>query len=149
MATTISNSTATPATTSKRVDYISALKAGSGLNTTEIVDTLVDAEVIPRQTKINEQVEERNVSISSLGQIKNDFTTFDTNLAILESQDAIIAASSSTAITVTPDNTTALKPFTHNMTVSALATPHTLSFPGYTTANAVFDSTAGATPLQK
>ena len=58
MATTISDSTTSAATTPKRVDYISVLNAGSGLNTTEIVDTLVDAEIIPRQTKINEQVEE-------------------------------------------------------------------------------------------
>ncbi len=144
MATSIPDSTTTAAATPKRVDYISALNAGSGLNTKEIVDTLVDAEVIPRQSKINEQVEERNVSISSLGQVKSDFTNFDTNLAILESQDAIIAASSSTAITVTPESTTALKPFVHNMTVSALAKPHTLSFSGYTTASAVFRGVTAA-----
>ena len=149
MATTISDSTTSAATTPKRVDYISVLNAGSGLNTTEIVDTLVDAEIIPRQTKINEQVEERNVSISSLGQVKSDFTTFDTNLAILENQDAILTASSSTAITITPNSTTALEPFVHNMTVSTLATSHTLSFPGYTTASAVFDGTSGANAVAK
>ena len=144
MATTISDSSTATATTPKRVDYISALNAGSGLNTTEIVDTLVDAEILPRRTKINEQVEEKNVSISSFGQVKGDFTTFDTNLAILEGQDAIIAASSSTAITVTPESTTALQPFVHNMTVSALATPHTLSFPGYTSTSAVFRGATSA-----
>lgn len=115
MATTISNSTATATatttTTPQRVDYISALNAGSGLNTTQIVDTLVNAEIVPRQTKINEQVEEKNVSISSLGQVKNDFTNFDTNLALLADQNALIAASSSYAVEVTPDNTNALVPF--------------------------------------
>ena len=141
MATTISDSstTAAPPATQK-VDYISALNAGSGLNTTQIVDTLVDAEVLPKQNKINAQVAEKNVSISSLGQVKSNFTTFDTNLAILADQNAIITASSSTAITVTPDSTTSLKPFVHNMTVSTLAKSHTLSLPGYTTANAVYDS---------
>ena len=60
MATTISDSstTASPPATQK-VDYISALNAGSGLNTTQIVDTLVDAEVLPKQNKINEQVAEK------------------------------------------------------------------------------------------
>ena len=148
MATTISDSstTAAPPTTQK-VDYISALNAGSGLNTTQIVDTLVDAEVLPKQNKINDQVAEKNVSISSLGQVKSNFTTFDTNLAILADQNAIITASSSTAITVTPDSTTSLKPFVHNMTVSTLAKSHTLSLPGYTTANAVYDSSGTADTL--
>ena len=148
MATTISDSatTAAPPATQK-VDYISALNAGSGLNTTQIVDTLVDAEVLPKQNKINDQVAEKNVSISSLGQVKSNFTTFDTNLAILADQNAIITASSSTAITVTPDSTTSLKPFVHNMTVSTLAKSHTLSLPGYTTANAVFDSSGTADTL--
>ena len=148
MATTISDSsttTAPPAT--QKVDYISALNAGSGLNTTQIVDTLVDAEVLPKQNKINDQVAEKNVSISSLGQVKSNFTTFDTNLAILADQNAIITASSSTAITVTPDSTTSLKPFVHNMTVSTLAKSHTLSLPGYTTANAVYDSSGTADTL--
>ena len=148
MATTISDSstTAAPPATQK-VDYISALNAGSGLNTTQIVDTLVDAEVLPKQNKINDQVAEKNVSISSLGQVKSNFTTFDTNLAILADQNAIITASSSTAITVTPDSTTSLKPFVHNMTVSTLAKSHTLSLPGYTTANAVYDSSGNTDTL--
>ena len=148
MATTISDSstTAAPPATQK-VDYISALNAGSGLNTTQIVDTLVNAEVLPKQNKINDQVAEKNVSVSSLGQVKSNFTTFDTNLAILADQNAIITASSSTAITVTPDSTTSLKPFVHNMTVSTLASSHTLSLPGYTTANAVYDSTGNTDTL--
>ena len=144
MATTVTDSATTAVPAAKRVDYISALNAGSGLNTTEIVDTLVDAEVLPKQNKINQQVAEKNVSISSLGQVKSDFTSFDTNLGILESQDAIITASSSTAITVIPESTTVLKPFVHNMTITTLAKSHTIAVSGsaasapYTTANAVY-----------
>ena len=146
MASTVTES-ATTAVPKQRVDYISALNAGSGLNTTQIVDTLVDAEVLPKQNKINQQVEEKNVSISGLGQVKSEFTSFDTNLGFLESQNAIITASSSTAITITPESTTALKPFVHNMTVSTLAKSHTLSFPGYTTASAVFRGSTAAIAL--
>ena len=42
-------------------DYLSALNAGSGLNVTEIVDALVDAERVPRQQKIDEAKEEATV----------------------------------------------------------------------------------------
>ena len=138
MATTPTSTSATTAVTTptQRVDYISALNAGSGLNTTQIVDTLVNAEVLPKQNKINEQVEEKNVSISSLGQVKSDFTTFDTNLAMLTNQNALVTASSSTAVTVTADTAGTLKPFVHNVTVSTLAASHTLSFGGFSSATA-------------
>jgi len=135
MATTPTATTAAT-TPTQRVDYISALNAGSGLNTTQIVDTLVNAEVVPKQTKINEQVEEKNVSISSLGQVKTEFTNFDTNLAMLADQTGLVAASSSSAIEVIPDNANALEPFFHNFTVSNLASAHTLSFPGFSSATA-------------
>ena len=133
---TTSSTNTTAATTTQRVDYISALNAGSGLNTTQIVDTLVNAEVVPKQTKINEQVEEKNVSISSLGQVKTEFTNFDTNLALLADQTGLVAASSSSAIEVIPDDANALAPFFHNFTVSNLASAHTLSFPGFGSATA-------------
>ncbi len=140
MATTITNSTptATTATTTtpQRVDYISALNAGSGLNTTQIVDTLVNAEILPRQTKINEQVEEKNVSISSLGQVKSDFTSFDTSLAMLADQNALLTASSSSAVEIKTDNTAALSPFIHSIDVTRLAKAHTLSFTGFNSATA-------------
>ena len=45
---------------------------------------------------------------------------------------------------MTVDGTTSLEPFVHNMTVSTLAKAHTLSFPSYSTANAVFDSSGHA-----
>ena len=54
------------------VDYISMLNAGSGLNTTQIVDALVDAERVPREEKIQAQLEEANVSISGLGKAVKD-----------------------------------------------------------------------------
>ena len=49
-------------------DYLSALNIGSGLNTTEIIDSLVNAERAPREKVINTAKEEKTVSISALGQ---------------------------------------------------------------------------------
>ena len=43
------------------VDYLSALNTkGSGLNITQIVDSLVDAEVAPKKDALNTQIEEKN-----------------------------------------------------------------------------------------
>ena len=52
------------------VDYLSSLNVGSGLNSTEIIDALVEAERAPRASEINSAKEKRTVEISSLGQIK-------------------------------------------------------------------------------
>ena len=49
------------------VDYLSALNVGSGLNVTQIVDAIVDAEKIPQETRIQEQLDERNVSMVFTG----------------------------------------------------------------------------------
>ena len=49
------------------VDYISALNQnGSGLNITQIVDSLVEAETTPEKERINKKIEENNASISAL-----------------------------------------------------------------------------------
>ena len=63
------------------VDYLSTLNAGSGLNTSEIIDALVNAERAPQENKITKQRDQRTVQISSLGQVKQGFESFDTGLA--------------------------------------------------------------------
>ena len=50
-------------------DYLSALNAGSGLNVTQIVDALVDAERA-KTKKIDEEKETATVQISALGSLK-------------------------------------------------------------------------------
>mgnify|MGYP003314847352 CR=1 FL=1 len=35
--------------TNNKVDYLSTLNAGSGLNTTQIIDALVDAEIVTQE----------------------------------------------------------------------------------------------------
>ena len=51
-------------------DYLSALNAGSGLNVTQIVDALVDAERVPKQEQIDKANEKATVAISALGSLK-------------------------------------------------------------------------------
>ena len=52
-------------------DYLSALNAGSGLNVTQIVDALVDAECT-KQKKIDEAKDTATVKISALGSLKTN-----------------------------------------------------------------------------
>ena len=46
------------------VDYLSAMNVGSGLNVTQIVDALVEAEKAPREAQNTEKIEEKAVSVS-------------------------------------------------------------------------------------
>ena len=41
------------------VDYLSALNVGSGLNVTQIVDAIVEAEKVPQETIIQKKIDEK------------------------------------------------------------------------------------------
>ena len=51
------------------VDYLSALNMGSGLNVTQIVDAIVDAERVPQENVIQKRIDDKTVSVSALGQL--------------------------------------------------------------------------------
>ena len=116
------------------VDYISMLNAGSGLNTTQIVDALVDAERVPREEKIQAQVEEANVSISGLGKVKQGFGTLSSALDGLDGETGLIATSSSTAASVTITDKAIVTEQQINLEVSQIARSQTLVFDGFTSA---------------
>ena len=119
------------------VDYLSALNVGSGLNVTQIVDAIVDAERIPRETQLNEKIEQRTVSISSLGEVKADMKTFDQNLDVLEGNTGLVVASSDDkSVEITDNGKIAVTPFGHKVGVSQLAGGHTLSFSGFSSSSA-------------
>ena len=127
------------------VDYLSAMNVGSGLNVTQIVDALVDAEKAPREAQLNENIEEKTVSISAFAEVKQEFNTLKTNLATLGQfsglQIQTIGPSGiSTAISATVTDPSLVKPFDHNIVVNAIAQPQTVSFSGYSAENATLDA---------
>ena len=113
------------------VDYLSSLNIGSGLNSTEIIDALVEAERAPKESEINSAKEKRTVEISSLGQIKNGFETFDTGLAPVEEITGLSAASTGNAIDVKISDAKVATNFSHSMEVNTVAAGQTLVFGGY------------------
>ena len=128
------------------VDYLSALNVGSGLNVTQIVDALIDAERVPRETQINKRIDERNVSISALGEVKTEVKTFKDNLEFLETTNTngLVVGSSDEAVGIEANGKIAVQPFSHSFEVTQLATKHTLAFSGFadtTSATGVTDLT--------
>ena len=110
------------------VDYLSALNAGSGLNTTQIVDALVEANRAPKAEAINKKVEENNVKISGFGTLKQQFETFKTSMTSLDGEIGLSVASGTSNIETTITDKTKISDFSHSMAVSQLAQNHTLVF---------------------
>lgn len=116
------------------VDYLSTLNSkGSGLNITQIVDSLVQAEVQPKRTLITKSQSATELKISELADLKAKASTFQSQLGALSFAESFkIENSNTAAIEVT--NTSVLhkaESFSSNIDVKQLARKQTLLFEGY------------------
>jgi len=115
------------------VDYLSAInQGGSGLNITQIVDSLVEAETAPEKDKINENVDAKTLEISSLGTVASELTILKTNTLALANKTKLSTSSASSLNTISITNPSTAQVFSSDVTVSTLATPQTLEFSGFT-----------------
>ena len=129
------------------VDYLSALNVGSGLNVTQIVDALVDAEKVPKEATISNKVEEKTVSISSFAQVKQEFGSFSESLSILSNFTGLVVQSTGQSILPTVKDKSKVTPQEHVLNITQLATAQTLAFSGYDSETASIDSSALAIEL--
>ena len=129
------------------VDYLSALNVGSGLNVTQIVDALVDAEKVPKETTLSNKVEEKTVSISSFAQVKQEFGAFSEDLSILSSFTGLVVQSSGASVLPTVKDKSKVTPHEHVLNVTQVATAQTLAFSGYSSETASIDASALAFDL--
>ena len=113
------------------VDYLSTLNVGSGLNTTEIIDALVDAERAPAESQITKKREQRTIEISGLGQIKQGFEAFDTGLNTASGLTGLVASHTGTALDIEIDDMAKASAFSHSVIVDSVASGQTLVFDGY------------------
>ena len=113
------------------VDYLSTLNAGSGLNNTEIIDALVNAERVPQEDNITKKRDQRTVQISSLSQVKQGFETFDSGLVLSDGLTGLVASRTGTALDIEIDNKATAKAFSHSVTIDSIAAAHTLVFDGH------------------
>ena len=117
-------------------NYLQALNIGSGLNTTEIVDAIVAARRVPKETMINNQIETREVQVSSLSEIKNSLSSFQTNLSLYSGINGLALGNNGTSVVATITDADQAGEFSHDIEVSSLATSQTLAFDGFSSASA-------------
>ncbi len=118
------------------VDYLSSLNIGSGLNSTEIIDAIVDAERAPKASIINKATTAKNLEISSLGTVKSDFETFDTNIKISSGVTGISVSNTGNSSSLEITDAGSISEFSSTLEISQLATSHTLVFGGYSSEDA-------------
>lgn len=110
------------------VDYLSTLNAGSGLNTTQIVDALVDAERAPRESAITKTITQREVSISALAQTKSTLSALNTTIKNVKGQTGYAVSASDDAINVTVSDSSKLTANSFDFEVTQLADYQTTAF---------------------
>lgn len=130
------------------VDYLSAInQGGSGLNITQIVDSLVDAEKTPQENAIQTKIEDKTTSISAIGEVKSALSVLSSSLSNLVGKTSLAASSNSSAVTASITDPSKAKSLSSAVTVSALAAGQTLAFTGYSSTTDIVGG--GSLVLQK
>lgn len=120
------------------VDYLSALNSkGSGLNITQIVDSLVQAEKTPQSELINNKITKNNTSISAIAEVKSALSGLSSSVKNLKGSTALTPTSNSTSITVEINDASKATTLDSSITVSSLAAGQTLAFSGFSSSTAI------------
>ncbi|MEE2774762.1 MAG: flagellar filament capping protein FliD [Pseudomonadota bacterium] len=115
------------------VDYLSALNTkGSGLNITQIVDSLVDADVMPKKDALEKQITEKNTQISALAEVVSDLNSLKADMTSLANTTQLTASSGSTGLTIAVSDSAVAQQFAADVTISSLATAQTIEFDDFT-----------------
>lgn len=117
------------------VDYLSTLNtSGSGLNVTQIVDSLVAAEIQPQRELISKSQNKTELEISELATIKSNLNNFKNVLNGLSFNGVFsIESGSETGFEITQSgNLNEAVEFDANLKVNQIAQQQTLAFSGYT-----------------
>ena len=113
-------------------DVFSALNVGSGLNTSELIQNLVDAERAPKEEKINKKIETAEVSISAIAELKNSISESNSVIKALDGTEVFTGSSTSTAVSLKVTDPAKVSQMMNTVSVTQLAKAQTLVFDGFT-----------------
>ena len=120
------------------VDYLSAINSsGSGLNITQIVDSLVDAEKSPQESIIQNKIDKKNTSISAIGEIKSALSVLSSSLVSLKGHTSLKPTSTGSSISALITDPAIAKSINSNISVSSIAKGQTLAFEDYTSSTSI------------
>ena len=97
--------------TSIKPEILSKLGVGSGLDTTALVDSLVEAETAPQVDRIQKDIDNRNAAISGYALVANELGKLQTFTDSLSGSSAFSVNSNSSSVEVTVNNQAEAKAF--------------------------------------
>ena len=115
-------------------DVFSALNVGSGLNTSELIKNLVDAERAPKEAKINRKIETAEVSVSAIAELKNTISDSNSVIKSLDGTEVFTGSSTNTAVSLKVTDPAKVNQMMSTVSVSQLAKSQTLVFDGFASA---------------
>ena len=110
-------------------DILTKLNVGSGMNNSEIITSLVDAERVPALERIEKNENSTKNKISAYGVLKSDISAFRDIIRDIKSSNAASHVGSSSNTTIAKFSTTGTTGSDNvdsSLVVSSLATTHTL-----------------------
>jgi len=110
-------------------DILTKLNVGSGMNNSEIITSLVDAERVPALERIEKNENSTKNKISAYGVLKSDISAFRDIIRNIQSSNAASHVGSSSNTTIakfSTTGTTGSDNIDSSLVVSSLATTHTL-----------------------
>ena len=110
-------------------DILTKLNVGSGMNNSEIITSLVDAERVPALERIEKNENSTKNKISAYGVLKSDISAFRDFIRDIKSSNAASHVGSSSNTTIAKFSTTGTTGSDNvdsSLVVSSLATTHTL-----------------------
>ena len=114
------------------VDYLSAInKQGSGLNITQIVDSLVQAETAPQSSRIQENIDRKNAAISGYALVAAELGKMKDYAVSAQGSSAYQITSDNAAIGVKVIDQSLAGAFSGSVSVSSLAKSQTIEFTGF------------------
>ena len=129
-----------------KTEILSKIGVGSGLNTTELIEALVEADTVSAKENLDNLEERSKAQISAFSILKsnlNDFKDIVTQIQSQQQYGFIGQSSDSTVATLTASGSKAGSTINSSLTVSTLASSHSITGPSYNSATA----TVGARTL--
>ena len=124
-------------------EILSKIGVGSGLNTTEIIDALVEADSAAQRESIDNLESSTKDKISAFAKVKADLKSFNDIITQIQSSDSYGykgVTSDSTVATITASGSKAGATVNSSLTVTTLASQHSLTGPTYSSTNATVGS---------
>ncbi len=124
-------------------EILSKLNIGSGMNNSEIIAALVNAERAPALERIEKSEEQAQNRISAYSILKNDIKTFRESVRTIKDSNAashVGASSNTTVATFTTTGSTNSDEINSSLLVNTLASTHTLATGAYSSSGSLVGS---------